>query len=218
MLTYFLIANLYAQNDEPSEEDKQSAKNFRGFLDTTFEVLQITTLEDGIQSNIGMGGISGDPQYIWANEDGIGPTMGLRFSLLGNNNINTQAEQYGIGLSFGYQFHKSIRFSGNASYGYSYFFHQEEVARDPSVNQITYRYQEVPSMHALLLEGYVAIRPSAEFSIQPYGVYIKSFDSDARQYKAGVNLSFKGILVGYEYTELENHEIHGFRLGTRVIQ
>ena len=67
MLVYFLIlSNLFAQNDESSEEDNPRAKNFRGFLDTTFEMLQVSNLQDGMRSTISIGGLSGDPQYIWA--------------------------------------------------------------------------------------------------------------------------------------------------------
>ena len=208
----------YAQSDEDINSGPQ---NTIGFLDTVFDIIQINTSQGASTTStyINVVGINSDVQYFLADEFDRGPSFGIRFAALTNNNLTLQYEYYLAGLGGGYSFHKTFRISANVSYSYSYLFHQAELDRNTETNQITYSYIELPALHAVNIETYLLFQPSPVFAIQPYGMYIKGIEEgNPLRYKAGLNIYFKGTLLGYDYTSFPDTNIHAIRLGIRAIK
>ena len=202
------------------EEENWDFSWYRGFVDYAFDIRLWES--EGSNTMIYTGSFSGDPQYLWERKEDFGPTLGLKFRFMGTSTLNSLAEEILLGGTTGIQLGKGFRVNTSAGYLYNRFFYQEEISKDTSNKEISYRYQELLPFHGILWENSFTINIRKRSLQASYGIPFQ-LGGDRNigavfvdSYRATAKINFNTLLIGYEYNQYPSNTEHVISIGSSL--
>lgn len=213
----FLMSDV---NEEHLHNDDSDFSWFRGDLNYSLDFRFWES--EGDTQTLFSGTFSGDPQYLWEINDDIGPTLGLRFKLSGTESQIMKVQDHLIGITTGFQL-GPVRLNTAGSYMFNSLFYQEEISRDRTTKEISYRYQELLPLSGILWENTFTLTLDSDFVFQgyysvPIGLGGKRDMGDLfiDSWQAGANIVYNTFIFGHQYNRYPQNQEHVLIFGSSL--
>ncbi len=165
----------------------------------------------------------GDPQYKFKEDNFISPLLGIRFRASTAETIQYKMTDNLLGIITGIQI-GPVRVNTSGSYYNHLMFHQQEKARNNTIHELVYSYQELPiskgifweqAINLRLKEPDLVIETSIGFPFQIQGTReLGEAFTDSYRWTTAVSIS--GWLLEYEYNIFPNSEEHILSIGNNL--
>lgn len=202
---------------EVDEEDDDF--NYKGNIEYSY----VLTMWDSPDRNIfHVTQFSGDPQYLFKQNEQWGYTIGARFLLAGTEHLLQEYYSSIVGITGGMQY-GAFRINTSASWMWEQYFAQTET--DRSDGFITYQYDELAAMSGVLWENTLTYSPDdMDLGIQasvgfPFQVNGERDMGQAFEdsWQVGTRLNIRFLQLGYTHLVYPGHSIQRVQIGSGIL-